>query len=122
MEAGADAFAVDHLCAHFQRGLVSSTAVLLFVLFAHSPELLNEYPFCPNADTHPHPLRRLCWVLRRVYPDDRACQLRYFNTAAKLLMSSLEPAGFDTKGWHDALYYSAFCTDAAPHLDLYERP
>jgi hypothetical protein len=120
MESEADDFAIIHMKNHLGEGATASTAMILFALFALSPELLDQYPFCPSTDTHPHPLHRLCWALRLIYPHDVQQQLRYFNTGVEILTMALGAADYDTKHWHEGIHYAAFRTSAAPHLESLE--
>jgi hypothetical protein len=90
MEYEADAFALEHLVRVLgHRELVSEYVVLLFALFALEPSLLQRYPDCSDAETHPHPLTRLAWLARKLHPGDRAGQARAMGMAADIVMSAV---------------------------------
>lgn len=115
LEAEADRFAVDHLRAMCSDGeAAASTVCLLFLLLALSPELLSRYPFCDDADTYPHPLTRLIWLLRRLFPGDVAKQASYVRFVITSLIAATEESSFDLDGMEDAILFAVMGKPNAP--------
>jgi hypothetical protein len=90
LEYEADEFAMRHLL----RGVrdinsLSSCLAILFALFALNPTYIEQYPTCPSAERHPHPLRRLVWLLRLLYPGDLVEQSTSLMVAIKTITNAL---------------------------------
>lgn len=88
MEAEADRFAIEHVVELADPHAAASSASLLFLLFAMSPDLLDAYPWCHDESTHPHPLTRLVWLLRELYPEDLTRQAKHMDFVIKVLVQS----------------------------------
>lgn len=104
MEAAADVFAFQAMDLIYPRNEIARTVCLLFLLLAMSPELLNQYPLCDNSPTYPHPVTRLIWLLRLVFPDDARKQTSYLNLMiATLLPVVAEATKRDVTSMDDAI-------------------
>lgn len=94
MEHEADQFALDQLLSiNENRKMVATAVTMLFSLFASEPTLLQRYPNCDDADTHPHPLTRLVWLLRQLFPSDINSQAQYVQLAANILTDVIRAVG-----------------------------
>lgn len=94
MEYEADHFALGQLLSiNENRKMVATAVTMLFSLFASEPTLLQRYPNCDDADTHPHPLTRLVWLLRQVFPNEVNPQAQYVQLAANILTDVIRAVG-----------------------------
>lgn len=115
MEAEADGFALDHLRALCSsEAAPASTVCLVFLLFALSPDLVGQYPFCDDTDAYPHPLTRLIWLLRRLFPGDAAAQAAYVRLVIRMLSAATEGSSFDLEGMEDTLAITVMSERDAP--------
>lgn len=86
MEYEADRFALEHILTYADRGTaIGQMLAILFALFGSEPTMLERYPLCDEAETHPHPLTRLVWLLRQLYPGDFCQQRRCLDLAASIV-------------------------------------
>lgn len=116
LEAQADRFALDHLRRMTPNmDAIAGALALLFMLFALAPDCVTAYPSCDDSSTHPHPLRRLVWLLRELYPDDAHGALRYLSFAVQHIMLATQTKGeYEASVLSDAVYLTIASTAPPP--------
>jgi bifunctional DNase/RNase len=105
MEYEADKFALDQLLRVLDRRSATGTALAtLFGLYACEPTILQRYPLCDEPETHPHPLTRLAWLLRQLFPEDSGEQAKYMRFATSVVTDVIRELGgvpFSQSETHD---------------------
>ena len=90
----ADQFACLHTLDIANSLKSASVAIsVIFALFALHPQFYNQYPRCPHGSTHPHPLTRLFWILRKLHQDDEDAYYPYIWFTLSILQLALESQG-----------------------------
>jgi hypothetical protein len=93
MEWEADQFAWNQVRDRAPDEDTALTALaVIFALLALHPDLLQQYPLCPDGPSHPHPLTRFSWLMKKIRPDvvDR---YEYIWLALSFVRYALESIG-----------------------------